>query len=219
VRIAGEPANHSMLSDTPLPRIGRDTSTWPSNSPDLESDSYAVRIGAGGATISTSRSRRILFRIAASACASRSLICEQRSFPSSSSGQLIALCVLALALIFVPSSATRPLSTHPLPGRSSEPARRVPPASSNGSCGNRTWCGCSADYPPPAPGRRYLPPVAVVAGVRVGRPRGSIVAILLFDPFCAGAASRQDHGRVSPACSGYGCEISIHASILTTVYY
>ena len=58
---------------------------------------------------------RILFRIpsAASACASRSLICERRSFPSSSSGQLIALCLLALALIFVPSSATRPTFNAP----------------------------------------------------------------------------------------------------------
>jgi hypothetical protein len=48
--------------------------------------------------------------------------------------EFIALYLLALALIFAPRALPGPLSTHALPARSSEPARRVPPSSSNGSC-------------------------------------------------------------------------------------
>ena len=49
-------------------------------------------------------------------------------------------------------------------GRSPTSEPNLPPASSNGSCGNRIWCGCSADYPPQAPGRRHFPSVAVLVG-------------------------------------------------------
>ena len=55
-----------------------------------------------------------------------------------------------------PSSATRPTFN----ARFEESLYRL----QLDLAGNRIWCGSSADYPPPAPRRRYLPPVAVLAG-------------------------------------------------------
>ncbi len=97
------------------------------------------------------RSHRIRFRL-------RQQIFDLRTEVPSSlfiRSLLIAFVLAGIGLIFVPPSATRPTFNARASSaifRASSKSRSIV---SNGSC--RKSVGGSADYPPPAPGRQYLP--------------------------------------------------------------
>src|SRR5216683_4086487 len=72
----------------------------------------------------------------------------------------MALCLLALALNLLPSSATAPASSSPSPASAVTSAGTALPALLGVASENPRWSGNLVDYRPPAPERQRLPPNA-----------------------------------------------------------